>query len=181
MVKHDLESSQLGYTHVMTGDGKGKTTSALGLALRAAGHGFKVLIIQWMKKGWKYGELRALTAIPEITLEQYGTPEFVDRDKPKEIDITEAMAALTRTRTAMEKEEWDVLILDEINVALDFGLISEEEVVELIKQKPKKLEVVLTGRNALTSIVALADYHTEILSHKHPYQQEILARKGVEY
>ncbi|MFW9777959.1 MAG: cob(I)yrinic acid a,c-diamide adenosyltransferase [Candidatus Heimdallarchaeota archaeon] len=181
MVKHDMENKQLGYTHVVTGDGKGKTTSALGMALRAAGHGFKVLIIQWLKKGWNYGELRALTAIPQITLVQYGRPEFIDRKNPKEIDITEAQAALIRARTAVEKEDWDVLILDEINVALDFGLISKTEVIKLIKQKPKKLEIILTGRNAPRSIVALADYHTEIQSHKHPYQREVLARRGVEY
>ncbi|MFW9856502.1 MAG: cob(I)yrinic acid a,c-diamide adenosyltransferase [Candidatus Thorarchaeota archaeon] len=181
MVKDDMEISQLGYIHVVTGDGKGKTTSALGMALRAAGHGFKVLIIQWMKKGWNYGEVKVLTAVPQITLVQYGRPEFVDRKNPKEIDITEAQAALSRARTAVEKEEWDILVLDEINVALDFGLISKAEVVKLVKQKPKKLEVVLTGRNAPQSIVALADYHTEIQSLKHPYNEEVLARRGVEY
>lgn len=181
MAKKHLNDSNLGLIHIITGDGKGKTTSALGLALRAAGHGFRVLFISFMKKGWDYGELKALVAIPEITLVQFGTPEFVDKDNPKEIDLQEAQAALARARKALEEEEWDMLILDEVNVALDFRLISVAVVIELIKQKPKKLEVVLTGRNAPPSLVALADYHTEILSHKHPYQQDILARKGVEF
>ena len=173
--------SQLGLIHVISGDGKGKTTSALGLALRAAGHGFRTLMIQFMKKGWDYGELTAVKGIPEININQFGTPEFVDKENPKKIDFDEAKAALDRARVAIVDENWDFLILDEINVAIDFNLLSETEVLDLIKQKPKNLELVLTGRNAPDSLIQLADYYIEICEHKHPYQMDILARKGVEF
>ncbi|UCG04404.1 MAG: cob(I)yrinic acid a,c-diamide adenosyltransferase [Candidatus Heimdallarchaeota archaeon] len=181
MDKKDVKESNLGLIHVITGDGKGKTTSALGLALRAAGHGFHSLIIQFMKKGWDYGELKALQNIPEISILQFGTPEFVDKENPKKIDLDEAKAALDRARIAITNEKWNILILDEIIVALDFKLISEKQVIDVIKQKPKNLELVLTGREASNAIIELADYYTEICEHKHPYQRKILARKGVEY
>ena len=175
------KSSQLGLIHVISGSGKGKTTSALGLAIRAAGHGFRSLIIQFMKKGWDYGELRVIQNIPEITILQYGTPEFVNRDSPKKIDLDEAKAALNRARLAITEENWDILILDEINVAMDFELISIRQVIDIIKQKPKNLELVLTGRDPPNVVIELADYYTEICERKHPYQRNILARRGVEY
>ncbi|MHA2226623.1 MAG: cob(I)yrinic acid a,c-diamide adenosyltransferase [Candidatus Hodarchaeales archaeon] len=181
MSKERKKSSELGLIHVITGDGKGKTTSALGLALRAAGHSYNTLIIQFMKKGWDYGELKILDTIPQITIIQYGTPEFVDRAALKKIDLDEARAALARARKAILEERWDILILDEINVAIDFNLISETDILDLIKQKPSNLELVLTGRNASNNIIDRADYHTEIHERKHPYQKNILARKGVEY
>ncbi|MFX1505560.1 MAG: cob(I)yrinic acid a,c-diamide adenosyltransferase [Promethearchaeota archaeon] len=181
MNEKSTDKSQLGLIHVISGNGKGKTTSALGLALRAAGHGFRSLFIQFMKKGWDYGELKVIQNIPEITILQYGTPEFVDKENPKQIDLDEAQAALDRARLAITKETWDFLILDEIHVALDFKLISENQVIDVIKQKPKNLELVLTGRDAPNVIIELADYYTEICERKHPYQKKILARKGVEY
>ncbi|MFX0014700.1 MAG: cob(I)yrinic acid a,c-diamide adenosyltransferase [Promethearchaeota archaeon] len=181
MYDQRIKKCQLGLIHVISGNGKGKTTSALGLALRAAGHGFRSLIIQFMKKGWDYGELKVIKNIPEITVLQYGTPEFIDKENPKKIDLDEAKAALDRARIAITDENWDILILDEINVALDFKLISENEVIDIIKQKPKNLELVLTGRDASNEIIELADYYTEICERKHPYQRKILARKGVEY
>jgi len=181
MDNKSVNRSQLGFIHVISGNGKGKTTSALGLALRAAGHGFRSLIIQFMKKGWDYGELKVIQGIPEITILQYGTPEFVNKENPKKIDLDEAKAALDRAHLAITEEKWDFLILDEINVALDFKLISEKQVIDVIRQKPKNLELVLTGRDAPNVLIELADYYTEILEHKHPYQKKILARKGVEY
>ncbi|MFX0172287.1 MAG: cob(I)yrinic acid a,c-diamide adenosyltransferase [Candidatus Hodarchaeota archaeon] len=177
---HPYEST-LGMVHVITGNGKGKTTLALGMALRAAGHGFRTLIIQFMKKGWDYGELKALEGIPQIKIIQYGTPEFVDKNNPQKIDLDEARAALDRAREAIFNENWDFVILDEINVAIDFGLVSEQEVIEILKQKPKNVEIINTGRYASKAILELADYHTEICLHRHPYQRKILARKGVEY
>jgi cob(I)alamin adenosyltransferase len=173
--------STLGMIHVITGNGKGKTTSALGMALRAAGHGFRTLIIQFMKKGWDYGELKAVEVVPQINIIQYGTPEFVDKNNPKDIDLDEARAALDRAREAILNESWDLVVLDEINVAIDFGLVSEQEVIDILKQKPKNLEIINTGRYASQAITELADYHTEICVHKHPYQRNILARKGVEF
>ena len=181
MNKDKPGTSKLGLIHVISGTGKGKTTSALGLALRAAGHNFQTLIIQFMKKGWNYGELKAIDLIPQITIIQYGTPEFVDKKNPLKIDFDEAKAALDRTKIAMFKESWDILVLDEINVAIDFRLVSEDEVIELLKRKPKKLEIILTGRYATDKIISLADYYNEVCEKKHPYQQNILARKGVEF
>lgn len=181
MTKDIHETSQLGLIHVISGTGKGKTTSALGLALRAAGHNFQTLIIQFMKKGWNYGELKAIDLIPQITIIQYGTPELVDKKNPLKIDFDEAKAALDRTKNAMFEESWDILVLDEINVAIDFRLVSEDEVIELLKRKPKKLEIILTGRYATDKIISLADYYNEVCEKKHPYQQNILARKGVEF
>lgn len=181
MSKGTPEISELGLIHVISGNGKGKTTSALGLALRAAGHGFRTLIIQLMKKGWDYGELKAIDQIPQITIIQYGTPEFVDKKNPRKIDFEEAKAALNRAKQAIFDEVWDILILDEINVAIDFGLILEQEVIDLLKRKPKKLEIILTGRYASDKIISLADYYSEVCEKKHPYQQNIVARKGVEF
>ncbi len=125
-----------GFIHVISGNGKVKTTSALGLALRASGHGLKTVIIQFMKKGWEYGELTSLDLIPLIKIVQFGTPDFVDKNNPKDIDFKEARAGLTYTESIISQEALDILILDEINVAVDFGLISEEELLSILQQKP---------------------------------------------
>ncbi|NHJ00710.1 MAG: cob(I)yrinic acid a,c-diamide adenosyltransferase [Candidatus Heimdallarchaeota archaeon] len=180
-LNHKDGKSNHGLIHVISGNGKGKTTSALGLALRASGHGFRTLIIQFMKKGWDYGELVSINQIPLISIIQFGTPEFVDKNNPKDIDFQEARAALAYARKVMSEEDWDILVLDEINVALNFGLISEEEVLSFLQQKPKKLEVLLTGRYASPALIELADYYTEISTPKHPFQSGILARKGIEF
>lgn len=173
-------SLDLGFIHVITGDGKGKTTSALGVALRAAGHGFKTLMIQFMKKGWDYGELRAVQSLPNVQIVQYGTPDFVDKINPLPIDFQEAQAALMRFKSEITKE-WNIIILDEITVAIDYALISEKEAIILLRTKPKNLELILTGRYASQAVIDLADYYTKIESIKHPYQTNINARKGVEF
>jgi len=171
----------LGCIHVVSGDGKGKTTSSLGLALRAAGHGFKTLMIQFMKKGWDYGELKAVELLPNIQIVQYGTPDFVNKKNPLPIDYQEAESALQRFIEELRLNHWDIIILDEINVALDYKLISEEIVLEHLNSKPSNVEIILTGRNASQALIDLADYYTQIQSIKHPYQQDIMARKGVEF
>lgn len=176
-----MSQSDLGMIHVISGNGKGKTTSALGLALRAAGHGYQILIIQFMKKGWDYGELYSLQHIPNISIIQFGTQEFVNRKNPRKIDYDEAKAGLAKAKDSFKEKKWDFLILDEIIVALDFNLLSIEEVVDLIRQKPKNLELILTGRGAPEALIDLADYFSEVQEHKHPYRRKILARKGVEY
>ncbi|PWI47599.1 cob(I)yrinic acid a,c-diamide adenosyltransferase [Candidatus Heimdallarchaeota archaeon B3_Heim] len=178
--KQASPSLTLGCIHVITGDGKGKTTSALGLALRAAGHDLKTLMIQFMKKGWDYGELRAVQSFPNIQIIQYGTPDFVNKANPLPIDFQEAQAALAHFKKELSNN-WDIIILDEVNVALDYHLISEQEVLDLLERKPKNLEVILTGRYASQAIIDLADYYTTIQSVKHPYQHNINARKGVEF
>jgi cob(I)alamin adenosyltransferase len=182
MVRGTLEapSETLGYIHMLTGDGKGKTTSALGIALRAAGHGFKVLMIQFMKKGWNYGELKTVELIPNFKIVQFGTPDFVDKHNPLEIDFKEAQAGLEFFKDNINKS-WDIIILDEINVVIDYQLIPEKEIITLLRTKPKNLEVILTGRYARKAIIELCDYYTKVESIKHPYQQGIIARKGVEF
>ena len=131
-----------GLIQVYTGLGKGKTSAALGLALRAAGQGLKVYIIQFMK-GWPdYGELGSLEKLPNITLRQFGRPEFVDKDNPDPEDIRQAHEALRHARQVIFGGQYDIVILDEINVALDFGLIGLAEVLSLLNAKPEKVELV---------------------------------------
>ena len=170
-----------GLIQVYTGTGKGKTTAALGLALRASGHGLKVCIIQFMK-GWpNYGELEGVKHLPGVTLRQFGRAEFVDKDNPDPADIRMAHDALRYAAEVITGGECDILILDEINVALDWGLISLEEVLPLLDARPPKMEMVLTGRNAHPEIVRRADLVTEMLDIKHPYADGVAARRGIEY
>ncbi|MBC7259891.1 MAG: cob(I)yrinic acid a,c-diamide adenosyltransferase [Chloroflexi bacterium] len=172
---------QRGLVQVYTGDGKGKTTAALGLALRASGHGLRVLIIQFMK-GWpNYGELKGVKHLPGVELRQFGRAEFVDKDNPDPADIRMAHDALQAAAQALERGECDILILDEVNVALDFGLIALDEVLRLLDAKPPTMELVLTGRNAHPEIVRRADLVTEMLDIKHPYAEGVQARRGIEY
>jgi len=170
-----------GLIQVYTGHGKGKTSAALGLALRAAGHGLRVHIIQFMK-GWPhYGELEAVKALPNITIKQFGRPDFVDKNNPDPEDIRLAHEALEEGRRAMLSGEYDIVVLDELNVALDFGLVSLEEVLSLFDRKPPEVELVLTGRRAHPEVVRRADLVTEMLDIKHPYHEGVPARKGIEY
>ena len=179
--KEKINEDSLGLIHIITGDGKGKTTSALGMALRAAGHGYNVLIIQFMKNGWEYGELHAVKSLKGVEIHPFGTPNYVDKTNPQSIDFSEAEKALTHFKDELNNPHWNIIVLDEINVALDFKLISEKDIIDLLRIKPKNLEIILTGRDAPTSLIEFADYYTEIQSIKHPFQKKILARKGVEF
>jgi len=157
------------------------TTAALGLALRAAGQGLKVYIIQFMK-GWPdYGELVSVEKLPNITLRQFGRPEFVDKDNPDPEDIRQAHEALDHARQIILGGQYDIVILDEINVALDFGLIGLAEVLGLFDARPEKVELVLTGRYAHPEVVKRADLVTEMLDIKHPYTEGVMGRRGIEY
>lgn len=170
-----------GLIQVYTGDGKGKTTAALGLALRAAGHGLQVYIVQFMK-GWPhYGELVSLAALPNITLIQFGRPNFVHREHPDPRDIHLAQEAYQHSLDILTKGQYDVIILDEINVALDYHLISLEQVLALLDVKPPHVELVLTGRSAHPQVLERAHLVTEMREMKHPYQSGIEGRKGIEY
>ena len=170
-----------GLIQVYTGDGKGKTTAALGMALRAAGHGMQVYIVQFMK-GWPhYGELVSVRNQPNITLKQFGRPDFVDRDNPDPRDVRMAQEALQHGLDVIASGKYDVIILDEINVALDFGLLSLEQVLGLLDAKLPQTELVLTGRAAHPQVVERADLVTEMREIKHPYQAGIKGRKGIEY
>lgn len=166
---------------IYTGNGKGKTTAALGLAMRAAGHGMKVIVVQFMKGKINYGELETVKMIPNITIEQYGRPDFVDQDNPAREDIRLAQEGLKRAKAAITSKDYDVVILDEINVAVEFSLIRVEEVIALCKSKPKEIELVLTGRYMPQELVEYADLITECREVKHYFQNSVQARKGFDY
>ncbi|MDD4307572.1 MAG: cob(I)yrinic acid a,c-diamide adenosyltransferase [Thermoplasmata archaeon] len=171
----------LGMVHVYTGNGKGKTTASLGLGMRAAGHGFRVLMIQFMKGDIKYGELEAAKHLPNFKILQYGRPDFVDKNNPAQIDIDLAGKGLERARKAVQDGEADLLILDEINVAAEWKLVSVSDVMNIVRARPETMEIVLTGRYAPAEFIEIADTVTEMTEIKHPFRNGVLARKGVEY
>ncbi|MGD2177379.1 MAG: cob(I)yrinic acid a,c-diamide adenosyltransferase, partial [Anaerolineae bacterium] len=164
---------------VYTGDGKGKTTAALGLALRASGRGLHTYIGQFMK-GQQYGELQALHNHPHITLKQYGDVHHIYRDTVTEEDVAKARQGLERAREAMLSGEYDIVVLDEVNVSIWFGLLKTEDVLAFIDQKPEHVEVVLTGRRAPQALIDRADLVTEMRAVKHYYQDGVPARVGIE-
>jgi cob(I)alamin adenosyltransferase len=170
-----------GLVQVYTGNGKGKTTAAFGLALRAIGRGLRVCIIQFIKGGFDYGELYVIDRLPGLKLKAYGRGKFVKGKNPDKMDIDLAEEALRTAEKAIEDSECDIVILDEVNVALNLGLIKIENVLNLIKKKPTQVELVLTGRDAPTEIVQAADLVTEMVEVKHPYSKGFHARKGIEY
>ncbi len=166
---------------VYTGDGKGKTTAALGLALRAVGHGRKVVIIQFMKGQERTGEVKAAEKLsPWLIIKPMGRSGFINKDKPDPKDKALALKALDYAREIMVKEPIDILILDEINVALAFGLLPLEAVLEFLSLKPAALELVLTGRYADPKIMEKADLVTEMKNQKHYFAQGVPDRKGIE-
>jgi len=173
-------SLKKGFIHVYTGNGKGKTTAAIGLGIRATGEGLKVVMIQFMK-GRKYSELDALQHIKNFTVVQFGRDEFVSKEKPEQVDIDLARKGFAYAKEIIKKGSYDLVILDEINVALDFNLISLKDAIELLENKPKTLELVLTGRYASPEIIKHADMVSEILEIKHPYQKGVQSRKGIDW
>lgn len=171
-----------GMLQVYTGNGKGKTTAAIGQAIRAVGCGFKVYMIQFMKGKTNYGELKVARKLrPRFVIKQYGRPDFVDKESPAKIDIRMAEEALRESRKIISSGKWDLVILDEINIALDYKLIHLEEVIELVKSKPHHVELIFTGRAAPVEILELADLVSEIREVKHPYRKGVQQRVGIEY
>jgi len=170
---------KLGLVHVYTGNGKGKTTAALGLAVRMLGSGGKVIILQFMKAPDLYGEQKKIRECGAV-IESFGLPKFV-HGKPEPEDIEAARRALERAKEVALSGEWDLVILDEICVALGFEMLDVEEVEELIRNKAPHTELVLTGRYCPEELFELADYVTEMREVKHPYQRGILARRGIEF
>jgi cob(I)alamin adenosyltransferase len=168
-----------GYVQVYTGDGKGKTTAALGLALRASGHGMRTYIGQFMK-GQHYGELEALRDHPYVTIEQYGDVRCIRREEVTPEHVAQARRGLERAREAMLSGRYDIVVLDEVNVAIWFGLLTVEEVLAFLDEKPGEVELVLTGRRAPDPLIERADLVTEMREVKHYYQQGVGARKGIE-
>lgn len=166
---------------VYTGNGKGKTTAAFGLALRAIGRGLKVYVIQFIKGGFDYGELYIADKLPNLKLKAFGRGKFVTEKPAEKEDVKLAEEALALAEKVVKSGEYDIVILDEVNVALDLKLIKTEKVVELVKSKPRHVELVLTGRYAPKEIVEIADLVTEMKEIKHPFNKGQQARKGIEY
>jgi cob(I)alamin adenosyltransferase len=168
-----------GYVQVYTGDGKGKTTAALGLALRAVGAGMKVFIIQFLK-GMTYSELTSIERYSnQITLKQYGGTCFI-KGKPSEEDLRLSRLGLEESRKAILSGEYNLVILDEATVAVHFDLLKTEDLLELIRIKPDPLELVITGRNAPAELIDKADLVTEMKEIKHYYTNGVQARTGIE-
>ncbi|MBS7615662.1 cob(I)yrinic acid a,c-diamide adenosyltransferase [Candidatus Bathyarchaeota archaeon] len=170
-----------GLVQVYTGDGKGKTSAAFGMALRAIGRGMKVYIIQFIKGGFDYGELYIVDKLPNLKLKAFGRGTFVTQQPPSEEDVKLAEEAFRLAKETVENGEYDMVILDEVNVAINLKLISLEKVLELIKNKPKHVELVLTGRYAPKELIEAADLVTEMREIKHPFRKGCQARKGIEY
>lgn len=206
-------TNKLGLVHVYTGNGKGKTTHAMGIAMRAVGQGFKVYVVQFMKGGAYTGEfIAAKNFLPTVDFEQHGKPcvkeqkqmklQGLDDNKPPYFDYVRddidcgscrhcflndteqrgfVRSAFDKAKEITSSSEYDLVVLDEINVALDFDFIKVDELKRLIKNKSKHTELILTGRGASKEIMALSDYVSEIKSIKHPFDDGVSARRGIEY
>ncbi len=176
------QALEYGMIQVYTGNGKGKSTAAFGQALRAAGSGLKVKIVQFMKHDLSAPEVQLLQKLaPAVQVSSFGNAGFLSRGQGSGSDKILAGEAYCLAVSILEDEETDVLILDEINNAVYFGLIDIELVVNLLKLKPPQMEMVLTGRNASRQIIELADLVTSMEEVKHPYQAGFMARRGIEF
>ena len=165
---------------IYTGNGKGKTTAALGLIIRALGNGKKVCLIQFMKKNFVYGEIKFLEKQNNIDVFQFGTDQLIDPNNPDEIDFKEAKRGYQKTREILNSGKYDLIVIDEINVAVEWKLLPPEKQLELMDIKTDA-EVVMTGRYASPEVIKKANLVTEMLEIKHYYSEGIQARKGVEF
>jgi cob(I)alamin adenosyltransferase len=170
-----------GYIQIYTGNGKGKSTAAIGQAVRAAGFGLRTYIAQFMKE-FPYNELNSLKHLSEwITIEQFGGDKFVyKKEPPDKNEIDKARRGLAMAKNKMLSRKYDLIILDEVCVAIYFGLFSDEEILTFIKQKPESVELILTGRYCPDKLIEKADLVTEMNELKHYYQEGIPSRKGIE-
>lgn len=178
-----MTDSRRGLIVIHTGPGKGKTTAAMGTALRAVGNGMRVLMLQFLKGSWHYGELDAVAAFGEnFVIRQMGRG-FVKiggaETDPEDVRLVEA--AWDQARAAIDSGDWDMIVLDEINYAIGYGMLDPARVAEALRNKPEMVHVILTGRNAHPTLIALADTVTEMREVKHAYQKGILAQRGIEY
>ncbi|MCJ7425708.1 MAG: cob(I)yrinic acid a,c-diamide adenosyltransferase [Dehalococcoidales bacterium] len=170
-----------GLVQVFTGDGKGKTSAAIGAVIRALGHGRKVYIAFFMKGAHPSGEFHILSQLSSVTMASFGSGGFIDPRNVRAEDREGAAKALAAARQAVLKGSYDLVVLDEVNVAVAFGLIPVDDVLKLIEEKPKGVELILTGRRADTRLVQAADLVTECLKIKHPYDTGVAARGGIEF
>ncbi len=178
-----MAETRRGLILINTGPGKGKTTAALGTALRAVGCGMKVLVLQFIKGSWHYGELDAAESLaPNLVLRQMGRGFVkIGGAEADPEDIRLVQAAWDEAHQAINSGEWDLVVLDEINYAISYGMLDPAEVAATLKEKPEMVHVILTGRNAHPLLVELADTVTEMREVKHAYQKGILAQRGIEY
>ena len=170
-----------GLVQIFTGDGKGKTSAALGTVVRALGHGLRVYFVFFMKRDYPYGERNTLSKLSDVTIASFGSGKFVNPADIKPEEIEQAKQALVAAREAMLSGNYDLIVLDEVNVAVAWKLVGLDEVIKLIKDKPQNVELILTGRQADTKLIELADLVTELVKIKHPYDEGIKARKGIDY
>ncbi len=167
-----------GYIQVYTGNGKGKTTASLGLAIRAAGAGLSVYIVQFLKKG-DYSEIKALSKFDNITVEQYGLGKFV-KGAPSPEDMEAGAAGYQKLCEILENNRHDLVIAEEANVAVMCGLFSEQDLLALMDLKPDNVELVITGRGATPGVIERADLVTEMKEIRHYYHKGVMARVGIE-
>ncbi len=181
---HTFSSSgpfKKGLVQIFTGDGKGKTSAALGVVLRALGYGLRVCIVAFMKGDYPYGEWEVLSKLPNVNIARFGFRTFTDPANIKPEEIEQAKQALAVAREAMLSGNYDLVVLDEVNIAVAWKLVELDEVVRLIRDKPPNVELILTGRHADAKLVELADLVTECLKIKHPYDKGITGRPGIDY
>jgi cob(I)alamin adenosyltransferase len=177
-------SSEKGLVIVYTGKGKGKTTAALGIVLRSVGHGFKVGMIQFIKGEWYYGELTSSKRLEpefEMIAAGKGFVGIIDDDHPAEDHQKAAKEAVALAKVRLSSGQYDIIILDEINYAVKLNLVSLQDVLDIVKVRPKKTSLVLTGNYAPEEIIDVADLVTEMKEIKHPYRAGIKAKKGIDY
>ena len=175
------KSFDRGLVEIFTGDGKGKTSAALGIALRALGHNLRVHVIFFMKGGYPYSERQMLAQLHNISFSSFGQDYFVDPNNIKPEAKEEARKGLDKAHEVLHSGNHDVVILDEINVAVGWKLLEVSEVLQLIKNKPKNVELILTGRYADPRLIDVADLVTEMMEVKHPYGKGVKARGGIDY
>lgn len=173
-----------GFVIVYTGNGKGKTTAALGMALRAAGYNHKICIIQFIKGSWPYGEMESIKRLEpevELVIAGKGFVGIIDDKSPREVHQKVAKEAIAISKEKMQSGNYNIVILDEVNYAINLGLVDVSDVLDLIKSKPEKLNLVLTGNHAKNEIIDAADLVTEMKEIKHPYKSGIKAKKGIDF
>jgi len=175
------ESPQKGLVQIFTGDGKGKTSAALGIVLRALGHGLRVYFVFFMKGDYPYGERNILSQLPNVTMASFGSDKFINPADIKPEEIEQARQALAAAREAMLSGNYDLVVLDEVNLAAAWKLVELNKVIQLVKDKPQNVELILTGRQTDTELIKLADLVTEMVKIKHPYDEGVRARKGIDY
>lgn len=183
-VKLAEKNTDKGLTIVYTGNGKGKTTAALGMCVRAAGYRKKIKILQFIKGSWKYGELEGIKLLKDfVDMEQVGEGfvGIVDDNKEFAVHQKAAREGLEHARQVIHSGEYDIVILDELNIAVDLGLVDADDMLELVKSKPEALHLVITGRNARPELIEIADLVTEMKEIKHPYQKGVLAQRAIDW